>query len=70
MSLKERRQLAKKIRELRIEQGLTQEEAANNCGVAYKAYQLYESKKTPDVRLSTIVKLAKGFGVTIGDLFT
>ena len=67
--IKEQRQLAKRIRQLRIEQGLTQEGAADKCGVAYKAYQLYESKKTPDVRLTTLVKLAKGFGVTIGELF-
>ena len=67
--IKEQRQLAKRLRQLRSELGLTQEGAANKCGVAYKAYQLYESKKTPDVRLTTLAKLAKGFGVKIGDLF-
>jgi len=61
--------LAKRIKELRIERGWTQEEAAKHCGIKYKYYQEHESSKPRDMRLSTMEKIAKGLNVDLTDLF-
>ena len=68
MSSATAKKLAKRIKELRLERGLTQEEAAKKCGLKYKYYQEYEGKKPRDMRLSTMEKIAKGFGVSVSDL--
>ncbi|MCK5019786.1 MAG: helix-turn-helix transcriptional regulator [Candidatus Peribacteraceae bacterium] len=60
--------MAKRITELRLERGLTQEEAAKKCGLKYKYYQEYEGKSPRDMRLSTMEKVAKGFDVDIREL--
>ncbi len=57
--------LAKRIKELRLERGLTQEEAAKKCGIKYKYYQEHEGSKPRDMRLSTIEKIASGLGVSL-----
>ena len=62
--------LAKRIKELRLERGLTQEEAAKKCGIKYKYYQEHEGSKPRDMRLSTMEKIAKGLGITLVELFT
>ena len=61
--------LAKRIKELRKERGWTQEEAAKKCRIKYKYYQEHESGSPRDMRLSTMEKLAKGFGVSLSELF-
>lgn len=60
--------LAKRLKELREKHGLTQEEAARKCRMEYKYYQRYESSKPRDMRLSTLEKIARGFGVKPSDL--
>lgn len=60
--------LAKKIRELRKKDGLTQQEAAVRCRIKYKYYQEHESGSPRDVRLSTLEKMAKGFDVSLSEL--
>ncbi len=70
MALTSAQKLAKRIKELRIERGWTQEEAAKRCGIKYKYYQEHESSKPRDMRLSTMEKLAEGFDISIADLFT
>ncbi len=60
---------ARNLKELREKRGLTQEEAADLCGMEYKQYQRYESTKPVDMRLSTIEKIAEGFGVNPTALF-
>jgi len=62
------KKLAKRIKELRLERELTQEEAAKKCGLKYKYYQEYEGKNPRDMRLSTMEKIAKGFGITLSEL--
>jgi len=62
------KKLAKRTKELRLERGLTQEEAAKKCGLKYKYYQEYEGKNPRDMRLSTMEKIAKGFGITLSEL--
>lgn len=56
--------VAQRMKELRQKQNLTQEEAARMCKMEYKYYQRYEGSKDPrDMRLSTVQKIADGFGV-------
>lgn len=59
-----RLKLAKRIKELRKRQGLTQEQLSELSGIDYKHTQLLESNKTPDAKLDTIEKLAKAFGIS------
>jgi len=63
------KKVAKNLKELRKQRGITQEEAADLCEMEYKQYQRYESNTLKDMRLSSIEKLAKGFGIEPSDLF-
>ena len=63
------KKLAKRIRELRKERGLTQWEAAKRCRIKYKYYQEHESSNPRDIRLSTAERLAKGLDVSLSELF-
>jgi transcriptional regulator with XRE-family HTH domain len=62
------KKLARRLRELRKEHGFTQQEAAARCRIKYKYYQEHEGNKPRDVRLSTLEKIAKGFGVRLSKL--
>jgi len=62
--------LAKRLKELREQRGWTQEDAARKCKMEYKYYQRYESKKPRDMRLSTLEKIAKAFGMEPNDMIT
>lgn len=55
--------LGRKIKELRGKRGITQEKLAELVQTSYKYLQRIESKSPPDVRLSTIIKLAKALKV-------
>ena len=63
------KKLARRLRELRHKQGLTQQQAAAKCRIKYKYYQEHESGSPRDVRLSTLERMAKGFGVPLSELF-
>jgi len=63
------KKLAKRIKELRLERGLTQEEAAKKCGLKYKYYHEYEGKDPRDMRLSTMEKIAKGLNIPLSGMF-
>lgn len=60
-------QLAARLRFLRAEQDLTQERAAALIGCDYKHYQRIEAG-LKDVRLSTLERIAKAFGVGVEEL--
>lgn len=60
--------LAKRLKELRNEHGMTQEEAAQKCHMEYKYYQRYESANPRDMRLSTLEKIAKAFDLKPSEL--
>jgi len=60
--------LAKRIKELRIKTGLTQEQFAESIGVKYKYYQEYEGKSPRDIRLSTLEKIASGYKLPLWKL--
>src|SRR5688572_27255437 len=57
------RRLIKRLRQLREDRGLTQEKLSEVAGLEYKHYQAVEAGRKPDLRLSTLVKLAKGLGL-------
>lgn len=61
--------VAKNLKRLREQRGLTQEEAADLCKMEYKQYQRYEGNTLQDMRLSTVEKIAKGLDLKIADFF-
>jgi transcriptional regulator with XRE-family HTH domain len=48
-----------RLKALRVERGLTQEEFAEKAGLSYKYYQAVEAGRKKELRLSTLVRLAK-----------
>lgn len=56
--------LAKRIRSLRDEHQMTQEQLAEISGVDYKHIQLLESKNPSVAKIDTIEKIAKAFKIT------
>ena len=65
---KVRLQLATQLRRLRKKYKLTQEQAAEKSGLDYRDYQRLESRKSLDSRISTLEKVAKGFGIPLWKL--
>ncbi len=65
------KKLARRIKELRIKRGMTQEEVAEKAGMKYKHYQELEEQKPPrDTKYSTIEKVArKGLNISLKQLF-
>lgn len=62
------RKLAKRMRELREEKGLSQEKLSELSDIDYKHIQLLESKNPPAAKLDTLEKLAKAFGISLSKL--
>ena len=58
----------KRLRELRVKCGWTQERAAEACGIGYKLYQLYELGIKQNPGLSNLEKIAHGFGIGVHEL--
>ncbi len=63
-----RLKLGKKLKELRLKKGITQEELAGKAGIDYKYLQKIKGKTPPAIRIDTIEKLAKTLKVTCSDL--
>jgi len=63
-----RRNLGKKIKELRQKYNYTQEKLSEAANIDYKYIQRIEGKKPPAVRIDTIEKLAKALKVKPCDL--
>jgi transcriptional regulator with XRE-family HTH domain len=59
-----------RLRQLRKERGWTQEQAAEQCGIGYKLYQLYELGIKQNPGLTSLEKLAAGFDLGIHELLT
>ena len=53
---------------LRLERGWTQEKAAEVCGIGYKLFQLYELGIKDNPSLSSLEKIAHGFGLDVSAL--
>ena len=58
----------KRLRELRVKRGWTQERAAETCGIGYKLYQLYELGIKRNPGLVNLEKMAGGFGLGVHQL--
>lgn len=54
--------LVHNLRHLREINNLTQEQAAEKAGIDYKHYQGIEAGRRPELRLSTVDKLASAYG--------
>lgn len=60
--------LGKRVRELRLAAGLTQERAAAAANVTTRQVNLIENGKT-NPTVATLIGLARGFGVRVGSFF-
>jgi transcriptional regulator with XRE-family HTH domain len=62
--------LISRLRELRKRHSLTQERFSELSGVSYKYYQLIETGKRIDLRLSTLEKIAKPYLIGVHELLS
>jgi len=59
--------LGRRLRELRAEQGFSQEAFADHCGLHRTAMSLIErGKRVPSLR--TLATLSQGFGISLSEL--
>jgi transcriptional regulator with XRE-family HTH domain len=56
------------LKALRQRHGLTQEGFAEIAGMSYKYFQAVEAGRRPDLRLSTLERLASGFSLEVWEL--
>lgn len=63
-----KKRLAARIKKIRLDRGLTQREAAKKCNIDFKYYQEHESSKPRDMKLSTLLKIARGFDMSVSEL--
>ena len=57
------KQLGERVKSLRKEKELTQEELAGKSGISLKYIQRIEGKKPPNLGIVKLQELAKGFGI-------
>jgi len=55
--------LGRKLKMLRKKRGVTQEQLADLIETSYKYIQRIEGKNPPDIRLTTVIRLAKALKV-------
>jgi len=60
--------LLKRLKSLRKERGFSQERFAELSGISYKYYQQIEAGRKPDLRLSTLERLASAYGLDVWQL--
>lgn len=68
MVSKTQKHLAARLKELRKIHGLTQVAFAECSGISYKYYQAVEAGIKKDLRLSTLERLAKAYGIKVWQL--
>ncbi|MEM6822391.1 MAG: helix-turn-helix transcriptional regulator [Verrucomicrobiota bacterium] len=57
-----------RLKFIREAQGWTQEKFAEHANISYKYYQAIETGRKRDLRLTTLKKLSKAFGMPLSDL--
>jgi transcriptional regulator with XRE-family HTH domain len=62
------KRLLARVKAVRESLGLSQEAFAERAGMTYKYYQHVEASRRPDLRLSTLQKLANACGVELSEL--
>jgi len=68
MENKQSKEIGDKIKVLRNKQGLTQDALARRCDIPYTTLTKIESNVITKPSIQTVVKIAKGLGVSIDDL--
>ncbi len=63
-----KRDFGRQVKKLREKAGLTQATLAELTGIDYKYIQKIEGKSSPDLRLTTIEKIAKALKMTCAKL--
>jgi len=61
--------LAKRLRALREQAGLTQEGFAERAGISYKVYQSFEAGRRWNLEMKTVIKLAEIHRLSLSELF-
>ncbi len=61
-------EVGKKIKEFRAKRGITQEKLAELAKTSYKYIQRIEGKTPPDIRLSTIQRIATALKTSLPKL--
>jgi transcriptional regulator with XRE-family HTH domain len=64
------KRLLNRLKQLRDAHGLTQEQFAELSGISYKYYQAVEAGRKPDLRLSTLQRLADAYGIEVWQLLS
>jgi transcriptional regulator with XRE-family HTH domain len=64
----ELKKVIQRVKQWRLERGLSQEQFAEMAGLDPKHYQHIEAFRKVDYRVSTLEKLAKGCGVKVWEL--
>jgi transcriptional regulator with XRE-family HTH domain len=62
--------VAARLREIRERTFLSQEQASQLTGITFNYYQKLESGKVVGIRLTTIEKAAKAFGLDVPEFFS
>lgn len=62
-------QFSHRLRKLRTDAGMTQEELARKAGISVKYLQNLESSDPKNPTLVSLEKIAKGLNINISDLF-
>jgi transcriptional regulator with XRE-family HTH domain len=63
------KRLLARLKQVRAINHITQEHFAEKAGFSYKYYQAIETGRKPDLRLSTLERLAKACGLELHELF-
>ena len=61
--------IGRKIKKLRLEKGLTQARLSDLSRVKYKYIQQIEGKNPPNLRIDTLVRIAKALRISPEKLF-
>lgn len=62
--------MAENVKKLRKERGLTLRDLANKSGLAFGAIGNIERGVIKDPHLSTVIKLAKAFNISVNELIS
>ena len=61
--------IAGRLRQLRTQVAFSQEQAADLVGVTFKYYQRLESGRVLGIRISTVEKVIKAYGIDLAAFF-